>query len=122
MLRAGTNVRPRLGRSQVVRQRFLVSPCAGSNPAAPTSQSVFCRAGSPLCGISPGFRGFDLPRFCTGYLIASYAIKEDGHGMETRGDHLGKSKFGIEITIAVRRDTGGHPTDVSAGFDEMRWP
>ena len=37
VLRAGTNVRPQLGRSQVVRQRLLVPPCAGSNPAAPAS-------------------------------------------------------------------------------------
>ena len=57
VLPAGTNVRPRLGRSQVVRQRLLVPPCAGSNPAAPATQSVLCRAVSPLCGISPGFRG-----------------------------------------------------------------
>ncbi len=57
VLRAGTNVRPRLGRSQVVRQRLLVPPCAGSNPAAPATQSVLCRAVSPMCGISPVFRG-----------------------------------------------------------------
>ena len=30
-----TNKKYLLGRSQVVRQRFLVSPCAGSNPAGP---------------------------------------------------------------------------------------
>ncbi len=28
--------------------------------------------------------GLDLPRFCSGHLIASYAIKEDGHGIETK--------------------------------------
>ena len=57
VLRAGTNVRPQLGRSQVVRQRLLVPPCAGSNPAAPATQSVLCRAVPAMCGISPVFRG-----------------------------------------------------------------
>jgi hypothetical protein len=26
----------------------------------------------------------DLPRFCSGHLIAKNAIKEDGHGIETQ--------------------------------------
>ncbi len=44
-----------LGRSQVVRQRFLVSPCAGSNPAAPASPCSVVRF--PPCAESPRVSG-----------------------------------------------------------------
>ena len=58
VLRAGTNVRPQLGRSQVVRQRLLVPPCAGSNPAAPASPCSVVRF--PRCAesrrVSGGYR------------------------------------------------------------------
>lgn len=44
-----------LGRSQVVRQRFLVPSCAGSNPAAPTILGLFLSSNRPLG--PPGSRG-----------------------------------------------------------------
>ena len=44
----------------------------------------FGASGSLIGRVSMQPRQLDLPRFCSGHLIAKNAIKEDEHGIETQ--------------------------------------